>query len=315
LAKYYILICFFAFALTASAQKSTIIEGNIKSPSNGHATLALYKYINITEGTVATQNLTDSSFKFKFTLTSPAYFTLSTNKYVFKLFLIEPGDSIHIDINISNIEAIAFSGEGSDKMNYQYWAHIRYQDWYHPPANLTTDTGKRYFNYLDSCREQQLYSLKNFKGLLTSTVYQILQADVFYNFEDLKSKYVYNLFRDSTTTQQAKLLYKLYLPIQNKFDFNDTLAYSRNLINYLIQQNKVDYQYLYSNNGSNNWAEEYRLADQHLKGKILERALTILLLNENIPVADDDILKCVKDYLSGNYFSLFKDVIRRKYEL
>lgn len=315
MAKYYILICFFAFALTASAQKSTIIEGNIKSPYNERVSLTLFKYINIAEPTVANQTLVDSNFRFEFTLSAPAYFTLSTNRNLFKFFLIEPGDSIHIDMNILQVQDVEFSGEGADKMNYQYWANIRYQDWYHPSASITADTGTRYFNFLDSCRGQQLYSLRNFKGLITPMAYQILQADVFYSFEDLKSKYIYNLFRDSATTQQARLLYKLYLPIQKKFIFNDAQCYSKNLISYLIQQNQVDYQYFHSNNRSGNWAEEYQLAKQHTKGTIQERVLATLLLNEDVSVIDGDILKCAKDYLNGNYSPLFKELVRKKYAL
>jgi len=313
LLKYHILICFCIFALSTSAQINTIIEGNIKSPYNEHATLSLYRYINLAQGTANTQNLIDSNFKFRFALTSPAYFTLSTNKYVLKLFLIEPGDSIHIDINISNIEAILFSGAGSDKMTYQYWAHVKYQDWYHPSVYSTIDTGLHYFKYLDSCRELQLYSLKNFKGLLTTTEYQVLHADIFYDFERLKSKYIYNLLADSATTQYARSLYQLYLPIQNKFVFDDTSSHSRNFISYLIEQNRANWQYLNNNNRTENWLEEYELAKQHTKGKIRERMLALLLLDENISTTNNDVLRCVNDYLNGNYSTLFKDMIRKKY--
>jgi len=315
MAKYYLLICFCLFGLTTTAQQSTIIEGNIKSPYNERVSLMLYSYINIAEGAITTQSLVDSNFKFKFTLTAPAYFTLSTNRNVFKLFLIEPGDSIHINMNILHVQEVAFSGAGSDKANYQYWANIRYQDWYHPPANMGSDTGSRYFKYLDSCRDLQLFSLKNFKGLLMPTAYQILQADVFYNFENLKSQYIYNLLRDSSFIKQAKLLYALYLPVQKKFDFTETLACSRNLISYLIQQNEADYKYLHINDGQNSPAEKYKLAKRHTKGKIQGYVLAELLLAEDILAADADNLKCAGDYLNGSYNSLFKALIRNKYQL
>ena len=315
MAKYYLLICFCLFGLTTTAQQSTIIEGNIKSPYNERVSLMLYSYINIAEGAITTQSLVDSNFKFKFTLTAPAYFTLSTNRNVFKLFLIEPGDSIHINMNILHVQEVAFSGAGSDKANYQYWANIRYQDWYHPPANMGSDTGSRYFKYLDSCRDLQLFSLKNFKGLLMPTAYQILQADVFYNFENLKSKYIYNLLRDSSSIEQAKLLYKLYLPVQKKFGFNDILTYSRNLISYLIQQNEADYKYLHINDGQDSPAEKYELAKRHTKGKIQEHVLAELLLDKDILTADADILKCAGDYLNGTYDPQFKALIRDKYQL
>ena len=312
--KYYILIYFLVFALTAKTQQNTIIEGNIKSLYNEHASLTLYKYINIAEPFVSTQNLVDSNFKFKFTLTAPAYYTLSTNKHSFKLFLIEPGDSIHIDINVLQVEEIIFSGEGSDKANYQYWANIRYQDWNHQTSSITSDTGRHYFNYLDSCRGLQLYSLKNFKGLLTPTAYTVLYADVFYNFELLKSKYIADELRDSTVVEQARLLYKLYLPLQKKFVLNDTLAYSPNLINYLIQQNEADYQYLHIKDRLD-WAEKYRLARRHTKGKIQERVLADLLIDKTALITETNVLKCANDYLNGPYDPLFKELIRAKYQL
>jgi len=315
LAKYYLFICLHLFALTATAQINTVIEGNIKSPYNEPVALMLYKYSNIAEGMVSMQNLVDSNFKFKFTLTDPGYFTLSTNRNVFRLFLVEPGDSIHIDMNILHVEDVIFSGVGSDKANYQYWANIRYQDWYHPPAKVISDTGRRYFNYLDSCRGLQLYSLRNFKDLLSSTAYEILQADVFYSFEILKSQYIHNLLRDSSSTRQAKLLYTLYLPLQKKFIFNDTQAYSRNLITYMIQQNEADYQYLHINDRHDNPAEKYKLAKLHTRGKIQEHVLAEFLLDKNILATDANILKCASDYLNGPYEPLFKALIRDKYQL
>jgi len=111
--------------LTTKAQQNTIIEGNIKSPYYEPVSLTLYKYSNAVKDT-SEQHLVDSNFKFKFVLTEPAYFTLITNRNKFTLFLIEPGDSIHIDINISKVEDVKFSGTGSYKANYQYWAHIQY---------------------------------------------------------------------------------------------------------------------------------------------------------------------------------------------
>jgi hypothetical protein len=315
LAKYYLLVYFFVFALAAKAQQKTIIEGSIISPYNEHASLALYKYINIAEPINSTQNLVDSNFKFQFELTVPAYFTLLTNKHTFKLFLIEPGDSIHIDMNVLQVNEITFSGLGSDKVNYQYWANIRYQDWDHSTATTTSDTGRHYFNYLDSCRGLQLYSLKNFKRLLTPTAYMVLYADVFYNFEDLKSQYIYNELRDSTTIEQAKLLYKLYLAVQKKFAFNDTLSYSRNVINYLIRQNEADYQYLHIKDDRPDWAEKYSLAQTHTKGKIRERVLAQLLMGKDALITETDVLKFASDYLNGPYNPVFKELIRSKYQL
>ncbi len=307
----YFLACFCVFTLSTKAQQNTIIEGNIKSPYNEPVSLILYKYANMAENTF-NQNLVDSNFKFKFTLTEPAYFTLITNRNTFKLFLIEPGDSIHFDMNILKVEDVKFSGAGSDIANYQHWAHIRYQDWYHPPVNSASDTGQHYFKYLDSCRGQQMYSLYNFKGLLTPIAYEILRADIFYGFENLKSKYLTGLFSDSTSIDQANLLYTLYSPIQKKFIFNDTLAYSRNLIAFLMQQNEVDSEYLHL---QDNWSEKYKLAKKHTKGKIQERLLAVMLLNQDTPAINKDILQCAGDYLKGPYDPLYKELIRRKYEL
>jgi hypothetical protein len=72
---------------------------------------------------------------------------------------------------------------------------------------------------------------------------------------------------------------------------------------------------LHINDGQDNWAEKYKLAKQHTKGKIQERVLAELLLNNDILTADGDVIKCASDYLNGQYDSLFKELIRRKYEL
>jgi hypothetical protein len=304
----YFLACFCVFTLSTKAQQNTIIEGNIKSPYNEPVSLTLYKYSTIVKDTF-TQHLVDSNFKFKFTLAEPGYFTLTTNRNTFTLFLIEPGDSIHFDMNILKVEDVKFSGAGSYKANYQYWAHIQYQDWYHPPADIT---GLHYFKYLDSCRETQLYSLYNFKGLLPAITYEILRADVFYGFENLKSKFLAGLFSDSTSVNQANLLHTLYSPIQKKFTYNDTLAYSRNFIAFLMQQNEVDNTYLHL---PDSWIEEYRSAKKHTKGKIQERLLATLLLYQDTPTTDKDVLQCAADYLNGPYDPVYKDLIRRKYAL
>jgi len=307
----YFLACFCVFTLSTKAQQNTIIEGDIKSPYNEPVSLILYKHVNMAENTF-NQGLVDSSFKFKFILTEPAYFTLITNRTTFKLFLIEPGDSIHFDMNILKVEDVKFSGAGSDKANYQHWAHIRYQDWYHPPVNNASDTGQRYFKYLDSCRSPQLYSLYNFKGLLTPIAYEILRADIFYGFENLKSKYLTGLLSDSTSVDQARLLYELYSPIRKEFIFDDTLAYSRNLIAFLMQQNEVDCEYL---RVQDNWSEKYKLAKKHTKGKIQERLLAVLLLTQDTTAINKDVLQCAGDYLKGPYDPLYKELIRRKFEL
>jgi len=309
--KAYFLICFCVFTLSTKAQQNTIIEGNIKSPFNEPVSLILYKYANMAEN-IFNQSLVDSNFKFKFKLTEPAYFTLITNRNTFKLFLIEPGDSIHFDMNILKVEDVKFSGAGSDIANYQHWAHISYQDWYHPPANSVSDTGQHYFKYLDSCRGQQLYSLYNFKGLLAPIAYEILRADIFYGFENLKSKYLTGLFSDSTSIDEANLLYTLYSPIRKKFIFNDTLAYSRNLIAYLAQQNEVDNEYLHL---QDNWVGKYELAKNHTKGKIQERLLAVLLLTQDTTAINKDVLQCAGDYLKGPYDPVYKELIRRKFEL
>jgi hypothetical protein len=307
--KYYFIICLCLFTLSTNAQQNTIIEGNIKSPYNEPVSLTLYKYSTIIENAF-TQHLVDSNFKFKFVLTEPAYFTLITNRNKFTLFLIEPGDSIHFDMNILKVEDVKFSGAGSYKSNYQYWAHIQYQDWYHPPADTT---GLHYFKYLDSCRTEQLYSLYNFRGLLPSITYEILRADVFYGFENLKSKYVADLFNDSTSIDKANSLYHLYLPVRKEFVYNDTLAYSRNTLAFLEQQNEVDNKYLQL---QNNWTEKYTSAKKHTKGKIQERLLAmLLLLTENTPATDKGALQCAKDYLNGPYDPLYKGLVREKYEL
>lgn len=306
--KYYFIICLCLFSLSTKAQQNTIIEGNIKSPYNEPVSLTLYKYSTIIENTF-TQHLADSNFKFKFILTEPAYFTLITNRNTFTLFLIEPGDSVHFDMNILKVEDVKFSGEGSYKANYQYWAHIQYQDWYHPPADMT---GLHYFKYLDSCRTSQLYSLYNFRGLLATITYEILRADVFYGFENLKSKYLAGLFNDSTSADKANLLYTLYLPVQKKFVYNDTLAYSRNLIAFLVQQNEVDNKYLHLPDNS---AEKYRSAKKHTKGRIQERLLAFLLLYQDTSIKDKDMLQCATDYLNGPYDHTSKELIRRKYGL
>jgi len=306
--KCYFIICLCLCILTTKAQQNTIIEENIKSPYYEPVSLTLYKYSNAVKDTSA-QHLVDSNFKFKFTLTDPAYFTLKTNRNTFTLFLVEPGDSIHIDINISRVEDVKFSGAGSYKANYQYWAHIQYQDWYHPPADMT---GLHYYKYLDSCRTEQLYSLYNFRGLLPSITYEILRADVFYGFENLKSKYMAGLFNDSTSVDKANLLYNLYSPIRKKFVYDDTLAYSRNFIAYLFQQTEVDNKYLHL---PDNQGEKYRSAKKHTKGKIQERLLFTLLLYQDTPTTDKDILQCAADYLNGPYDPVYKALIRRKYEL
>lgn len=307
--KYYFILCLCLLTLSTKAQQNTIIEGNIKSPYNEPVSLTLYKYSTIIENTF-TQHLVDSNFKFKFILTEPAYFTLITNRNTFTLFLIEPGDSIHFDMNILKVEDVKFSGEGSYKANYQYWAHIQYQDWYHPPVDTS---GMHYFKYLDSCRATQLYSLYNFKGLLPSITYEILRADVFYGFENLKSKYLAGLFNDGTSADKANLLYTLYLPVQKKFVYNDTLAYSRNTLAFLNQQNEVDNKYLHLQNKQ---TEKYIWAKKHTKGKIQERLLAmLLLLTKNTPATDKGGLQCAKDYLNGPYDPLYKGLVREKYEL
>jgi hypothetical protein len=306
--KYYFITFFCLYILSANAQQNTIIEGNIKSPYNEPVSLTLYKYSNAVKD-IFTQHLVDSNYKFKFTLAEPAYFTLTTNRNTFTLFLIEPGDSIHFDMNILKVEDVKFSGAGSYKANYQYWAHIQYQDWYHPP---TDKTGLHYFKYLDSCRVNQLYSLYNFKGLLPETTYEILKADVFYGFENLKSKYLAGLFSDSTSTEQANLLYTLYLPVQKKFVYNDSLAYSRNFIAFLMQQNEVDNRYLHL---PNNGAENYRSAKKHTKGKIQERLLATILLYVDTSTINKDALQCANDYLNSPYDPIYKELIRKKYGL
>lgn len=308
MAKYYFIICFCVFAFIAKAQQNTIIEGNIKSPYNEPVSLTLYKYSNAAKDTF-TQHLVDSNFKFKFTLTEPAYFTLTTNRNTFTLFLIEPGDSIHFDMNILKVEDVKFSGAGSYKANYQYWAHIQYQNWYHPPADKT---GLHYFKYLDSCRVNQLYSLYNFKGLLPENTYEILRSDVFYGFENLKSKYMAGLFSDSTSTEQANSLYELYLPEQKKFIYDDTLAYSRNFIAFLMQQNEVDNKFLHL---ADNWGEEYRSAKKHTKGKIQERLLATMLLYVDTSAINNEVLQCAADYLNSPYNPMNKELIRKKYGL
>jgi len=306
--KYYFIICFCILTLSTKAQQNTIIEGNIKSPYNEPVYLTLYKYSNAVEDTFS-QHLVDSNFKFKFKLTDPAYFTLTTNRNTFTLFLIEPGDSIHFDMNILKVEDVKFSGAGSDKANYQYWAHIQYQDWYHPPAGKT---GLHYFKYLDSCREEQLYSLYNFKGVLPSVTYEILRVDIFYGFENLKSKYLAGLFNDSTSIDKANALYKGYLPVQKKFIYNDTLAYSRNLIAFLMQQNEVDNKYFRL---PDNLSEKYRSAKTHTKGKIQEHLLATLLLYQDETTPDKDFLQCAFDYVNGPYDIVYKNLIRKKYAL
>jgi len=310
--KYICFICLSILSSPSFAQPRTIVEGEIKNASDEKAMLTLYRYINITEDIEMGAALVKGEFKFNFSVKDPAYFNLYTGNRKFEFLLIEPGDSVHIAIDAKNPDTILFTGKGADLLNYQYQANAKFGFGFNSPLASTLANFKPCFSYIDSCTEAKLTFLHTFKGKLSETAYQILTADITYDGETHKTFYFFNAAR-SASAREVNDLYLSYFDRRKTFVINDTVANSRNLIGYLMQQNELDYVHLYNiQGGTFNFPGKYNLLKALTYGSVQERALA-WLLRLQAAHGPEAALTSVDDYLEGPYNPEFKDIIRNKY--
>jgi len=311
--KYVIIICISAFGSRLLAQQHTIVEGEIKNASEKQVILTLYKYINISESNELSSELANGRFKFTFNLKHPGYFNLSANNSEFSFLLIEPGDSVHINMDVLQPKKVVFTGKGADLQEYQYEANIKFNDGFHPPLKATLANFKPYFSYIDSCTRSKIAFLDSFGSKLSKTAYQVLNADLFYDEEIHKTRYFINLTKGNPAND-INALYLSYFDQRKKLRVNDTIAYSRNLIGYLYQQNELDYMHLcYIDGGKFNFAGKYSLLKALTYGSVQERVLAYTLLLQ-VHIGAEAALANVKEYLNGPYNPEFKEIIRSKYE-
>jgi thiol-disulfide isomerase/thioredoxin len=311
--KYIFIICLSAFCSDLSAQQHTVVEGDVKNASDKKVMLTLYKYINITENNELPAELTKGKFKFDFNLKDPAYFSLYANNHELNFLIIEPGDSIHIEMDAKNPNTIIFTGREADLLSYQYESSLKFDEAFRPPLKPTVDNFKPYFSYIDSCKLAKLTFLNTFKGKLSETAYQILSADIFYDGELHKTRY----FISVSMSGQAKAgneLYFSYFDQRKKFRVDDTMANAKNFISYLHQQNELDYMHLRNIDGGRfNFNSKYNLLKALTYSSIQERVLAYMLLLQ-VHIGPEAALTSVDDYLKGPYKPEFKEIIRNKYE-
>ncbi len=230
------------FLLTSSVfaqPKNTVIEGEIRSLSGGKADLELFKYINVTESVPLNKDLMQGKFKFNFKLTEPAYFNLQADKAELTFMVIEPGDSLHVSIDAKLPTQITITGKGSASANYQYTAAQKYNRWFNPPVKIAVENYQPYFTYIDSNIAAQLDYLDAFKDRLSPVAYQILRADITFDGEVHKFRF----FASLRSPEGIDLYYRNFT-LRKKMIVNDSMAGSRNLLEYLLQQNEIDYQRL-----------------------------------------------------------------------
>jgi thiol-disulfide isomerase/thioredoxin len=309
--KYIFFIYLSALSCPVFAQQPTVIEGEIKDASDEKVRLTLYRYFNITEENQLDAKLVKSEFKFTFSVKDPAYFSLSAGDRTLQFFLIEPGDSVHIVMDAKKPNALFFTGKSADLLNYQYEATAKFGVALNSPYAPTAVNFKAYFSYIDSCTEAKITFLNAFKGKLSATAYKILTADIIYEGEMSKTFYFFNASRSAP--KAVNELYLSYFDQRKTFKVNDTIANSRNLIAYLMQQNELDYLQLYNiQGGTFNFAGKYNLLKALTYGSARERALIYLLLiqaHNGLEAA----LTSLDDYLNGPYNPEFKEIIRNKF--
>jgi len=183
-----------------------IIEGHYEMLKDDTVTLQFFKnkYGPVNFG-AATQTRIIHDGKFRFAIQDvfgPSYIIASSNaldaklRYIFYLdgFLIEPGDSIHIDIKKNGL---IFSGKGSEKFKCRYaidtvntvnpYIHKKFfslgdikQDVLNGLAPLSDDYGM----------DVQLSMLENYRQKLSNLAFQLLKCDILCNWARIR----YNVY-------------------------------------------------------------------------------------------------------------------------
>lgn len=304
-----LILLFLTFSVWAQPE-NTVVEGEIKNLPGGKADLELFKYINIIESIPLTQDLAQGKFKFNFKLTEPAYFNFQADKAELTYLVIKPGDSLHISIDTKLPTQLTFTGKGAASATYQYTAAQKYNRWFNPPVKIAVENYQPYFTYIDSNIAAHLDYLDAFKDSLSPVAYKTLRADVIFDGEIHKFR-----FFASLKLQEGIDLYYKDFALRKKMVVNDSMASSRNLLGYLLQQNEIDYQRLCNIDGGKfSFNGKYQLLKALTFGRLQERALAQLIIQQ-VSFFGNQMALSVKDYLDGPYSTLFKERIRTRYEL
>jgi len=305
------IISFLLFTGSVWAQpKNTVIDGEIKNLSGGKVDLELYKYINVTGGIPLSKDLTKGKFKFNFKLSDPAYFNLQADKAELTFLMIEPGDSLHVSIDAKLPTQITFTGKGSASATYQYTAAQKFHRWFNPTTKIAVENYKPYFSYIDSSITVQVNYLNTFRDRLSPVAYNTLRTDATFDGEIHKFRYFASL-----KSQDGIDLYYKNFALRKKMIVNDSMTSSRNLFEYLLQQNEIDYQRLCNIDGGKfNFNSKYQLFKALTYGRVQERALAQLIIQQ-VSFFGDQMALSAKDYLNGPYNVLFKERVRARYEL
>jgi hypothetical protein len=313
--KYYLFVCFTVLSINLVAQKTTIISGHIKNPADRIALLVLNKN-GITGDEHLNCDLIDGAFEFKLDLKDPAYFTLTlnnatVNNITLQSQVIEPGDSISIIADTKHPEKLIATGKGAEHTLYQYNAGKRFAGWFEPPVKKSVLNYTRYFKFIDAGKARQLSYLDRHRKGVSETMYQVLKTDIIYECEWYKTSFFYETIFE-TKEKNAINLYRKYFATQ-KMKLTDTMAYSRLLTNYILEQSELDYKVLFNMYGGQfSYDGKYSFIKGLTYGKVQERVLATMLILQYSMVSS----ATEADYLNTkSYDPEFKKAIEDRFKL
>ncbi|TRZ46095.1 TlpA family protein disulfide reductase [Robertkochia solimangrovi] len=208
-------------------------------------------------------------------------------------YLVEPGDSIFININLNNDLLVwEFSGKGAAKFEVKW----EFQVFYHTskktflnkqePVNSWVEYYQNLFRTGDSLTSCFQHRLNRYRDRLSPQTFEVVQADFtgklnfFYkNFWFVRNSYL--------TPENLMILRKLYASISTEAMSNETMAQSMEMVNYLIYyeimgallDNPKDEDLYFQNIFNRKYAEICNLLQTHYDGPLREMLIMNYLLN------------------------------------
>lgn len=322
--------------------KTAYISGKIEAPETDSVTIQIWRelqdFISESQSTnlinkVYSVPLVNGKFKIKIdSVEVPRYLSMGNSwringylKEILRFYIIEPEDSIFIDISKDNV---SFAGRGHEKFKCLYEMNIkkgeiekRYLNSNHdggdtirnlPKELIVPAAFKREYNKIDSIYTAQKNVLEKYESVLTPTIYQVIKTNILGDAK-YKKYQMYPLLLSDPTYQELKVNFaKKNWPSIIVDNIPDSIIIrSYNYLQFLVYKTYMDGKILH--NKYKTMREVYPDLLSDFTGRLRDNAIAYYCLNfgyrfqnadsllqESVKIISDPYIKSVLNKLYSN---------------